>query len=488
MFFCIYLMKKFVIISSVFILNNGDNMELLNNFDPQKIIKETLKRGGDFAEIFVEDSLTSSISSEERRIDKVLKGRDRGIGIRLIKNFRTFYGYTNDLTEASLLNLASSLSKASGDGKGKDIVLDFTKKQAGLENIPHLPNEQGLNKKIDLVKRGEEFAWAKSDKIIQVKTIYGDALRKTAIINSNGLWVEEEKSSVLFLCHVIAKEGELIQTGYEPVAGIKGMDLFNETTPENIAHKAVERALLMLKARPAPAGTMPVVLASDAGGTMVHEAVGHGLEADLAGEGLSVYQNKIGEKVASELISVIDDGTIDGKRGSSIYDSEGTETQKNVLIENGILKNYMFDMLQSMKQGKSLTGNGRRETYRNKPIPRMTNTIIASGESDPEEIVKSVDKGLYVKKMGGGQVNTVTGDFVFEVTEGYILEKGKLGDPVRGAMLTGNGPKVLNIIDMVGTDLGFGIGTCGKDGQGVPVSDAQPTIRIPEIVVGGHVS
>ncbi len=229
---------------------------------------------------------------------------------------------------------------------------------------------------------------------------------------------------------------------------------------------------------------MPVVLSSEAGGTMIHEAIGHGLELDLVNDGMSVYKDKIGKKVASEKITIIDDGTIPFKRGTSQFDDEGTPTQKTILVENGVLKNYMSDILNAMKIGKNSTGNGRRESYRFKPIPRMTNTYIASGDDSPEKIIKSVEKGLFVKKMGGGQVNTVTGDFVFEVSEGYLIEKGEIGDPVRDTTLIGNGPEILKIIDMVGNDLGFGIGTCGKDGQGVPVSDAQPTLRIPEIVVG----
>ena len=215
--------------------------------------------------------------------------------------------------------------------------------------------------------------------------------------------------------------------------------------------------------------------------------MGRGLEADRALENLSVYSGKLGQEVASPLITVIDDGTIPFKRGSSFFDEEGTPTEKTVLVQNGVLKSYMYDRLNAMKAGVRSTGNGRRESYHHRPIPRMRNTMIAPGSSDPSSIIKSLQKGLFVRKMGGGQVNTVNGDFVFEVTEGYLIENGSVGEPVRGATLTGNGPEVLKEIDMVGTDLGFAIGTCGKDSQGVPVADAQPTLRIPGIVVGGDV-
>jgi TldD protein len=278
-----------------------------------------------------------------------------------------------------------------------------------------------------------------------------------------------------------------LQTGYHPVGGLIGLEFLDDpaTTPEAIAKTATAQALLMLNARKAPAGTMPVVLSCEAGGTMVHEAVGHGLEADLAGEGLSVYHNKIGQKIAGDRINVVDDATLPNKRGSFVFDDEGVPSERTVLIENGVLKRYMSDRKMASKHGFPLTGNGRRESYRYRPICRMTNTMILSGTDDPASILKSTDSGLFVRKMGGGQVNTVNGDFVFEVNEGYLIDKGKIGEPVKGAILMGNGPKVLQIIDKLGNDHGFGIGTCGKGGQGVPVGDAQPTLRIPEIVVGG---
>jgi TldD protein len=242
----------------------------------------------------------------------------------------------------------------------------------------------------------------------------------------------------------------------------------------------------MLEAPLAPSGPMTVVVASEAGGTLVHEAVGHGLEADLAREGLSVYQDKLGQNVAGPTITVLDDPTLPGKRGSFLFDDEGTASKRNVLIDRGVLKSYMNNRIYANRDGVAPTGNGRRESYRHRPIVRMTNTMIAPGNDDPAAILKSVDRGLYVTRMGSGQVNTVNGDFVFEVSEGFLINKGQVGDAVRGATLTGNGPAVLQTIDRIGNDLGYGIGTCGKDGQGVPVADAQPTLRIPEITVGGQ--
>ncbi|MGC8604457.1 MAG: TldD/PmbA family protein, partial [Desulfomonilaceae bacterium] len=266
--------------------------------------------------------------------------------------------------------------------------------------------------------------------------------------------------------------------GYESVGGQVGMELFDGDLVDSVAKVSTSRALMMLRARQAPSGRMPVVLESEAGGTMIHEAVGHGLEADIVGEKMSVYAGKLDEKIAAETVSVVDDPTMPNRRGSYPFDDEGVMSKKNVLIENGYLRGFMYDRLSALKQGASVTGNGRRESYRHKPIPRMSNTYIVPSTSNPADILSSTPSGLLVRKMGGGEVNTVNGDFVFEVAEGYLIENGRQGEPVRGATLVGNGPSVLMNIDMVGNDLGFSIGTCGKDGQGAPVSDAQPTLRI----------
>lgn len=315
--------------------------------------------------------------------------------------------------------------------------------------------------------------------------VYRDSRTNTQIANSLGEFIENARTGTLLVTQVVAADDGQIQTGYEPLGRFQGFEIFRERSPEEIALAAARRATMMLAARKAPGGLMPVVLSSEAGGTMVHEAIGHGLEADLAQSGMSVYTGKVGTQVASPLVTVIDDATIPNARGSFSFDDEGTPAQQTVLVENGILKGYLYDRLSAMKDGCASTGNGRRESYHAKPIVRMTNTMIAPGTTPPNEIVSGVERGLFVRKMGGGQVNTVNGDFVFEVSEGYLIENGTVGEPVRGATLTGNGPEVLQKIVQVGSDLGFGIGTCGKDGQGVPVSDAQPTLLISEITVGG---
>ncbi len=453
----------------------------------KKVLKSAVKNGGDFADIYIERTQPTYIHLEDDKIEKVVSGIDHGAGIRVIFNSKTVYAYTNELSDNSLLELADTVSAAvKGKHNGADI--DLRKKNPTIDfKIIKRPDEVDTDKKVQLVKKANEVARKADNRIKQVLVVYRDTLQNVTIGNTEGYITEDERIYTTAMIQVIAIDGKIIQTGQEPIGGLIGFELFDENPIENTAETAAKRAVMMLKARPAPGGRMPVVLSADAGGTMIHEAIGHGLEADLAMQGLSVYSKKIGEKVASPFITVIDDATMPNKRGSFRFDDEGVEAQKTVLVENGILKGYMYDRLWSMKEGVRSTGNGRRESYKYRPIPRMTNTLIAPGKSVPEDIIKSTSSGLFVKKMGGGQVNTVNGDFVFEVSEGYLLENGKIGEPVRGATLTGNGPEVLKDIDIVGNDLGFSIGTCGKDGQGVPVADAQPTLRIKSLTVGGLV-
>lgn len=462
-------------------------MGVIQGFDPFKILKEALKNGGEFADIYVEDTANTSIVCEDNKIEKVISGRDLGAGIRVLTAYKTFYAYTNELTEKALLEAASIVAKGvRGSSQAADIgpVSRNTPKPLLLKTPPQAAP---LPDKVELVTRAEKAAYAVDGRIRQVRVVYGDGFRRIGVANSLGEWTEEERTGLVFFVSAVSREGDVVQTGYEPVGGSVGLEIFEESPPELVAEIAAKRAVMMLKARRAPGGRMAVVLSSEAGGTMIHEAVGHGLEADLAMQNLSVYSGKLGEKVASSIITVIDDGTVPYKRGTSFFDDEATPMQRTVLVQDGVLKSYMYDRLHAMKAGVRSTGNGRRESYQHRPIPRMRNTMIVQGKTDPQEIIRSIDKGLFVRKMGGGQVNTVNGDFVFEVTEGYMIEKGAICEPVRGATLTGNGPEVLKTIDMVGTDLGFAIGTCGKDAQGAPVSDAQPTLRIPEIVVGGGV-
>lgn len=460
---------------------------MLDSMDISRILRRALAGGGEFSDIYFEEGTSTSIVCEDGKIEKILAGTDRGAGIRVIADLRTAYAFTNEITEKALLDLADTVSRAVR-GKEFGAPIDVRTKTVGPGFIIRTsPETVPLQDKVALVRRADDAARRMDERVRQVLVVYRDGRVRTQIANSLGEFIETGRTGTVFLVQAVAAQGDVIQTGYEPVGGFRGLELFDEKSPEDVALAAAGRAVMMLTARKAPAGMMPVVISSEAGGTMVHEAIGHGLEADLVQAGMSVYAGKVGTQVASPLVTVIDDSTIPNARGSYSFDDEGVPGRRTVLVENGVLKGYLYDRLSAMKDGCASTGNGRRESYHARPIVRMSNTLIAPGDTSPESIIREAERGLLVKKMGGGQVNTVTGDFVFEVSEGYLIENGAVGEPVRGATLTGNGPDVLKKVTKIGTDLGFGIGTCGKDGQGAPVSDAQPTLLISAMTVGGAV-
>jgi len=458
---------------------------MLTKYPLEKIFKTLLKNGGSFADLYHESSRSHSIVCDDDKIEMVSCGSDVGLGLRVIADFKTSYAYSNAVSETEILSLAVDLAEAAKAGAPGVAANEYSLAPPADLSVSIAPNQVETAKKTALVREANVAARSVDGRIRQVKVVYSDKDQGLAIANSEGLLVEEHRTHSLLAVQVVAAENGLVQTGYEAVGGLVGFELFNEVSAAAVGQTAARRALQALEAREAPRGVMPVILTSEAGGTMIHEAVGHGLEADLAFEGLSVYSNRVGETVASELITVVDDATLPQKRGSYGYDDEGVAAQRTVLIEKGILRRCLCDRLYAMRFKEMSTGNGRRQSYKHRPIVRMSNTLIVPGDEDPETILRNTPEGIVVKKMGGGQVNTVNGDFVFEVSEGYVIQNGQLGDPIRGATLTGNGPEILKSIDRLGNDLGFGIGTCGKDGQGVPVADAQPTLRIPEIVVGG---
>ncbi len=404
--------------------------------------------GADFADAYFEDSSTRAVVLEDDKIDRIISGNDSGMGLRAFK--------------------------------GKEVSYNF-------ESLPEaaFPHSNRLEDQVLLLEKANQLVRSVSRHITQVTVSYSEKIQRVSIADSNGKKVSGDRVLSRFLVNVIASKDGVLQTGYESFGGTFLFDKYDPSQLLTLSRQAAERAVRMLDAKHAPSGSMPVVILSQAGGTLIHEACGHGLEADFIVKKTSVYEGKLGEKVASELITVIDDATIPELYGSFDFDDEGTPAQRKILIENGILKGYMSDIYNSGILGMTSSGNGRRENYMTKPQPRMTNTYIEKGSSGDEEIISSVKKGLLVKKLGGGQVNVTNGDFVFDIQEGYILENGKIKDPVRGAILIGNGAKVLNDIDMVGNELHFMIGTCGK-GDHAPVSDAMPTVRIPEIVVGGR--
>lgn len=457
---------------------------MIKKMDLQEILAVAKKYGGDFAEIFIEKKNSSGVGLESDKIERVVSGVDIGAGIRVITGENTSYAYTNDLSIDSLIKAAKIVAKSVGN-KENPVSINLSKEfKQDKVYVEKEPDTIPIAKKVEKVVEANRVAREVDARIKQVMVGYGDVVQEVVIANSLGELVEDKRIRTRFVVNSVAAEGSLIQTGYEAVGSFAGFELFDEMDSVEMAKKAARRAVKMLEAKPAPSGRMTVVMTSQSGGTMVHEACGHGLEADLVQKKLSVYAGKKGQQVAAPEVTVIDDGSMK-KYGYLTWDDEGVKSRKNTLIKKGVLEEFIYDRLTAMKEKRESTGNGRRESYQNKPIPRMTNTYIDRGNVDPEKIIKETKKGFLVEKMGGGQVNTTNGDFVFDVAEGYLIEDGEVKEAVRGATLTGNGPKILNNIDMVGKDLGFAIGTCGKDGQGVPVSDAQPTIRVTDLIVGG---
>ena len=458
----------------------------LSDLPVSRILSALLSRGGEHGELFFEETRSLTVLMEDGRIERVVSGTDAGIGVRLLFRGKTYYAYTNDRSTESLLALSNDLSRyAEGDGVAASLPAS-ARPVRGPTVVRVPPATREIGGKVAMVRQVDRIAREFSREVRQVRATWSEALRRIEVAAHPGVFAGEEQTYCVLAVQAVAGDDGGLTMGYESAGGTEGLEFLDGEVPEGLARKAAGRAVRALHAAKLPGGRMPVVLSSEAGGTMVHEAVGHGLEADLARRGMSVYKEKRGERIGSPLVSIADDATVPGKRGSFGIDDEGTPGQRTLLVDGGILKGFLHDRLSAMKDGVAPTGNGRRESYRHKPIPRMTNTLILPGETPPGEILSAADRGLLVVKMGGGQVNTVTGDFMFEVAEGYRIEGGRRGEPVRGATIAGNGPEILSMIDRVGSDLGFGIGTCGKDGQGVPVGDAQPTLSIgpPFITVG----
>lgn len=452
----------------------------------QSLLSILCSTGADYADVFVEQREVTSLRLEERTVEQAVTGSESGVGLRIVRGAMTYYSSSNLGAFSEIEAMASELAGSAASQQVPAVKL--TEKFVAERNPVRVdPRSISFQQKLELLERADSEARSIDGKISQFSAAYSDIVRNVLIATSEGDLCRDERTLVTLVVHAIASSSGQIQSGRKVISGAEGWEFFerNENRPEPLARLAAELALRNLEAVDAPAGTFPVILSSAAGGTMVHEACGHGLEGDFVKQGMSIYAGKIGQKVASELITVIDDGTLPNKRGSERFDDEGIETARVVLIDKGVLKRYLHSRKSAAETSMSPTGNGRRESYRFVPIPRMRNTMIAPGSDDPQAIIASVERGIFVAEMGGGEVDVVSGDFLFAVTEGFLIENGQVTRPIRGASLIGNGPEVLTSIDMVGSDLGFSVGTCGKDGQGVPVADAQPTLRIPALVVGG---
>jgi len=453
----------------------------------ERLLAVALTNGGDYADLFFEYCADAGFSFDEGILKSASRGVSVGVGVRVQRGDATGYAYTEDLTWESMKRAAETAAQIATGKGGTERVELRPRAVARRYELPAISIDvPGVDKRA-LLERASRSALAESPAIIKAQASFSEGLREILIATSDGVMIHDVQPMMRFGVHVIAERDGKRQSGSSGGGGRMTMGYFDDKSPEHHAQQAVRQALIMLDARDAPAGEMEVVLGPGDSAILLHEAVGHGLEADFNRKGTSNYSGQIGNDVASELCTVVDDATLLQSRGTINVDDEGNEPQRSVLIENGKLAGYMHDRLSAKHFKLTPTGNGRRESFASAPLPRMTNTILLGGPHDPEEIVKSVKRGIFARRFGGGQVDISNGDFVFSLTESYLIEDGKLTAPLKDVNLIGNGPDVLRKVTMLGNDVAVsdGIWTCGKDGQSVPVGVGCPTMKIDRITVGG---
>jgi len=463
----------------------------LSPADLRSVLAEALASGGEFAEIFMEHRTYDFVNMEEDIIKETAESVSLGMGIRVIRGDRTGFGYTNDFSMDKVRKTARTAA-AIARGRGVQAALpplrDRTRASDRLA-VLRPASGSALRGKIALVREAYGAAQAHDPRIVKVKAYYSDSLVHLCIANSEGLLVRDTRPMIKLVCVAISEKDGKREVGFWGGGGRVGLEYFRDVlTPREIGERAAREAVVLLDAVDAPAGEMPIVLAPGHSGVLIHEAVGHLLEADFNRKKTSIFWNKMGRRVGSGLVTIYDDPTIPSFRGSYDVDDEGTAPRRTLLIEKGVVRGLLQDKLSSrLMKGAALTGHGRRQDYGHWPIPRMANTYIAAGGDAPEDIVRSVDRGFYVASLSGGQVED-SGKFTFSVTLGYLIEGGRLTAPVKQATLIGTNIDILKRIDRVGGDLAFGLqtGTCSKDGQDVPVNDGCPTLRIGKMTVGGR--
>jgi TldD protein len=470
----------------------GEALPFIDHFgvsqeDMQKVLSIALSRGGDFAELFFDYRLRNSISLEEHIVKSATQGITMGVGIRVLSDEKSGYAYAEELTFDKMKEAALAAAMiASGPAKVKTAAIS-PKKTSNLYPILLPAHKAEIEDKLKQINDADNTASQYDPRIKKVSVFLSDEIRYIIITNSEGLFAKDTQPMIRFAVNCIAEEKGNRRSVYEGQGGRLGMEIFKKRDARDIAKKAAETAVKMLDAKDAPAGLQTVVLANGDPAVIIHEAVGHGLEADFNRKKTSAFADRIGDKVASGSVTIKDGGVFQNLSGSINVDDEGTDSHDTLLIENGVLRGYMQDLLSARIMKAKPTGNGRRQDFTYMPIPRMTNTYMAKGTSDPEEIIKSVKKGVYAKSFAGGQVDITNGKFVFMAIESYLIEDGKITAPIKDATLIGDGPSVLTKIDMVGNDFKWssGLGMCGKDGQGVPAGMGMPTARISELLVGG---
>jgi TldD protein len=449
-----------------------------------RVVDRALQKGGDFAEVFCEERAGFGLAVDESRVERVQRGAERGAGVRVVDGETTYFAHVDGLGEEDLERAADAVAAALRGERTEPQALEAVD-AARPQEIATPPADVPAERKAELLRACDETARSAGDEITQVMASYAEGRRLVTIANSSGRFAADERTRVRVGVQVVARRADRVETGFETLGGHRGFELVENGAAERTAERAAQVALTLLDADPAPAGAMPVVVGGGFGGVLFHEMTGHGLEADHIQKGASVYIGKLGERVAAPHLDAYDDGRLPGEWGTDGIDDEGTPTQATAVIHEGRITSYLYDLVRARKDGVDSTGNGRRESFRHLPIPRMTNTFIAPGDADPQELIADIDKGFYAVSFAGGQVDPTTGDFVFGVSEGYLIENGEQTKPCRGATLIGNCLDALGKIDAVGSDFEMKTGFCGKGGQTVPVGTGQGHVRIRELTVGG---
>jgi TldD protein len=457
----------------------------IDDGDLRAVLRAALAGGAEFAELFVERRRSRGLRLDDGRIEDLVAGLDVGAGVRVVNGMQTGYAYTNVLRRDSLVDAARAAA-AAVTGSHQVTVADLTTVEASVthpvRDDPFAVDGPAL---ADIARRAEDAARSCDPAVRQATVMYGDVSQRILLANSEGHRHTEDRVRTRIVAQAVAARDGDLQTGHEVRGASVGHELFDDYPPERIGRQAAEHAVLLLDAAPAPTGSMPVVLAPGSGGVLFHEACGHGMEADIVAREASVYRGRQGERIGTPTVSVVDDATLVGHWGSFAFDDEGTPAQRTVLFDRGVCTDYMTDRLRARQLGIARSGNARRQSYADLPIPRMTNTFIVPGDDDKDAIVADIDYGLYCDVLGGGQVDPASGDFVFGVSVAHLIENGEITTPVRGASLVGDGPSVLAAVDAVSDDFDVRQGTCGKDGQGVPAGLGNPTLRIARLTVGG---
>ncbi len=453
----------------------------------RRLLRVALDQGGDYADLFFEYSVSGSYVYDEQILKSARRAVSMGLGVRVMKGDATGYAYCEDLAYEAMKRAAETAAQIASGGRPVaplEVVLRDTPSRylVAKESL----DVDGATKKA-LLERADRAARQSDPRVVRVDASFSESVREILVANSLGHMARDRQPLMRFGVRVIVEDGGQRQSGSSGGGGRLGLEYFEDHSPEEHAKEAVRQALVMLDAREAPAGEMDVVLAPGDSGILLHEAVGHGLEADFNRKKTSNYTDQVGQGVASELCTVVDDASLQGSRGSINVDDEGQLPARSVLIEQGVLRAYMQDRHSADFFGTTPDGHGRRQSFRSHPMPRMTNTMLLGGEDAPEDIVRSVNRGVYAKRFGGGQVDISNGDFVFSLTEGYLIEDGKITAPLKGVNLIGNGPDAMRKVVMLGHDFAVsdGIWTCGKEGQSVPVGVGCPTIKISSMTVGG---